>query len=295
MSFSLSRFHQYLDIPKVSSGSFGVYRAIYFLWLSFYFLFENRVINAYPLFPLNQDPHGVYLLFSPAIFALEVVQVVYVFFIASLILSCIGLFTRVALISSCVLGFWLIGNSMAAGILSHQQFPHLLMLLIFAFSGGGKEFSVDRFFKKTIDQSDDDQVAFILLRSTLIIIFFSAGLSKLLNGGIFWYIDGNISDIFARANLWFFGFNGRELFGSLNVLLVENPWLGKYSSIAVFLVELFCPLAFFRGFKWPVVTFLALFQIGATMLLFVDFESFISLYLFWFVSPIRPEALRWKR
>lgn len=283
MSFKLSYNHLEKYLPYCDSYSYGLYRALFFGWSTLYFIFERPLLAAYPDAFSLQAPVGLYSFFSPELFQVSYIKFIYPAWIFSLILSCIGLFSRASMIIAAFLGYWVIGHTLTTGAIDHLHQPYLLIFLIFACGSGGIKFSLDNLIsEKSPSFNQEYRIGLFLLRSLFVIIFLSAAISKISNGALQWWGSANnIADNFTRSNIWFLDFNARKIFSSLNIILVEQPWLARLASFSVFFLEIITPLVIFKKFRWPIIVSIALFQMAATFSLYVDFESYIALYLFW--------------
>lgn len=271
-------------LPQSDSLSFGIYRFLYFGWLLIYFTLDFNPVGYYPLFPAIEDPIGIFSVFSQNIFRTEVVTYVYPLWVVCLFLSCIGLWTRASMILALVFGYWVLGHTMAAGVQSYQHFPHYLSLLVFACSKGGKDFSIDKkVFGLTKSYPNwEYQIPVFLLRSILILLFFSAGVSKIRDGALHWWLSNqNTMDVFLRASFGFIGFETRSYFPEINKILSSHAGFAFCAVIMAFLLEILSPLVVFKKWKWPILIGFILFQAMAVLALFVDFKSIIGLYLMW--------------
>lgn len=124
------------------------------------------------------------------------------------------------------------------------------------------------------------------------IVFFAAGVSKLLTAGNEWIHENSLQNILMLQN---FLFEDAWLFHSqvaLNQWLVNRPDICRILSISVLAIELGAPLALLQSrfsLHYLAVLAPAFMQIGILLVVYINFATWIPLYLFWI-----PETV-WRR
>lgn len=124
------------------------------------------------------------------------------------------------------------------------------------------------------------------------LIFFAAGVSKMLNGGSEWTHAHSLQNILVLQNYLFEGAWIFEQQVQLNQWLAKQQSLCQALSFLVLAVELGAPLALIRsrfGLHYLGVIGPALMQITIFLVVYINFVTWIPLYLFW----IPPET--WRR
>lgn len=132
----------------------------------------------------------------------------------------------------------------------------------------------------------DKYLAFSI-KFTMILLFFSAGLSKIKWDGLHWALSENLQKNFQ----WLYQIH-RNVFGyewvlNLRQQLIENPSLIKWGSISVLLFELISPLAFFyqRASRFLVISGI-LFILFVLIFFGINFYATLPLLLIWGVWDI---------
>src|SRR5919112_3073159 len=126
-----------------------------------------------------------------------------------LVLSCLGLFTRLSTISSFVLGLYLLGLSYNFGLLSHSRGLVVIVLGIMALSRCGDGFSIDSLIRMRRGSEPSIPrprasgeytwpVRAVWLMFAL--VFFAAGVSKLRHSGLEWIFSDNMANLLIRAS-----------------------------------------------------------------------------------------------
>lgn len=269
---------------KNPAFSLGVYRALYFGWLALYFGFFSQISLPLPQLDSTFIRPGLLSFFSPNNFSADVAAGLYPFFLGSLILTSLGLWTSFSKWAACLLGYWILGASFSNGVISHQDLPHFLILLVFALSDCGNRFSLDARFRKNPSHLSllNYEMPIFLLRLIFVLVFFSAAIAKIKNGNIDWFLTSDMTEVFARSNLWFAGSPTRDIFNGFNVFLSENLWVARLTLWTGFIAELLAPLLFLRKARMPFLALLALSQFIGTFALYIDFFlSFFIVYAFW--------------
>ena len=164
----------------------------------------------------------------------------------TLLFSALGFLTRVSTIISAILFYFLIGVRLSYGESSYDDLGIVLYTIIFAFSSCGTSFSLDSLFRKRHVSKKGWRFFWPLrlMQFVFVSIFFTAGISKLQNGGIEWIMTDTLKHYFEWAHYrttlseW-----AHHL--QINLILIQWPWLCKILAFLVLLKEIAAPLALF--------------------------------------------------
>lgn len=212
----------------------------------------------------------------------------------SVIFSSLGIFSWLSRWMAFVTGTLLIAQAQSYGYFGHSFMPIWWGLLFFTLTNHCDQFSLDQiifkknvFYKKisSIHFLDGVQVLF-LLRIILCVVFFNAGVSKLVNSGFFWGGSNNIENFILRAWVWHRDLTSLGAKEFTSFLLGHSFLFAPLSSLALML-EIFSPVAilpFARRWlfiRYGLILGLWLMQKVIKYTLLVSFDSYLCLYLCW--------------
>lgn len=147
------------------------------------------------------------------------------------------------------------------GYQTHTYMPIVLASAVMAFGGEKKTF---------------------LLQFIFCSVFFMAGLSKLRNGGLDWFLTESLQNILLRSQIYYSDVHQLAHKFNLNILLAKHLLLTKFVAFFVVALELLAPLALvLKRHRLLVVLFLLLMQIGIYFTILVNFKVYALLYIFW--------------
>ena len=126
-----------------------------------------------------------------------------------------------------------------------------------------------------------NQITF-LIRSVFCYVFFSAGLSKILNGGWEWVSTDSFQNILIRSDIYYPDTSVFKNGLNMNYFFAQHVIFCKISAFAIILIEFLSPLALiFKRLQLPIVFLLLTMQILIYFTIFVNFKNYLILYLFW--------------
>ncbi|ETX07329.1 MAG: hypothetical protein ETSY2_11835 [Candidatus Entotheonella gemina] len=204
----------------------------------------------------------------------------------AVILSALGLFTRLATTASFVLGLYVIGYQFNYGYLhwAHAVVP--IAMGILALAPCGEELSIDAWLRRAKPrQPAGGQYGWPmqLVQLVFVSIFLAAGLSKLRAAGLAW-ITSDTLRYYMLENQYIFPEAAAASWGHpVADWLVLHPALCRFLAGCSLALELSAPAALFshRG-KKILIPSLFLFQVGNALLLYQDFFfAYLGLYAFW--------------
>ena len=201
---------------------------------------------------------------------------------ASLLLSCVGLFTRVSTVVAAALTLYMIGVPYNYGKVDHMTAILVFTTGILALSRCGDAVSLDRLIRKRRDPSPPApsgeyrwpvRMVWVLMS----VLFFNAGMAKVLRGGLPWVTSDNFAVLLVQ----------RHYMTSTPALdwglwIAKHPLLFKTFAAGSILAELFLFLALFsRRLRWVLPWSLLAMQVGIGLLMRVWFTPYMYVYLFW--------------
>ena len=257
---------------------------------SFYVLFLARTdLRWYALFPTGfYQPRSFFAWLSLSSPGWDVMGWLVTAFEISVILSALGLLTRLATLTAFVLGLYVLGWQFNHGYLhwAHAIVP--IVMGILALSPCGDALSLDAFIRrvltgKTAKTGGQYRWPIQLARLVFVTVFLAAGLAKLRQAGLAWVLSDTLRNYFLE-NQYVFRLEGATAWNHrLADWLIVRPGLCRALAVGVLVVELSAPAAlFWRCVRRWLIPLLFLFQVGNALLLYQDFFfAYLGLYLFW--------------
>jgi hypothetical protein len=229
-----------------------------------------------------RDPIWLFERFHLPILSDPALRVVAGVWKASLVLSCVGLFTRVSSAVALVLGAYLMGLPYNFGKTDHTTALLVFLLGILALSWSGHAWSIDAIIRRRRTggppaPSGEYRWPVRAAWLTMAVVFFAAGMAKLIQGGIGWVFSEHFEISLVQR---FYDVEPPSVTWGLTI--AQHPWLARTFAAGSILAELSLPLALVsrrlrRVLPW---TLLAM-QIGIGLLMNVWFTRFFFAYVFW--------------
>lgn len=121
------------------------------------------------------------------------------------------------------------------------------------------------------------------------IIFFSAGVSKILYGGLDWIITNSLLNYINLQNYANAGMVYLKHTQFLNHLIQQYPLFVKFLAFDTILIEFLAPLALCsKNLAKFIVFHLFIFLLGIYLIMYIDFTVWFCLFLFW-LPLLNPE------
>lgn len=159
----------------------------------------------------------------------------------TLFLSSIGLFTKIALFTSGILILYICGISYGFGGWNHEGLLLSLPFLSLTLSKCNEHYSLDTFFFKSPKSEDyeskDTIWPILVVRISICILFFFAGLKKLEHTGLDWIFSDNLSNILRVMH--------NPEYKNILLWVAENTFLCQILAGVIVLFELSTPLMLF--------------------------------------------------
>lgn len=265
----------------------AIYRIIFFT-LIFIFFGYNRYFLGFSILP-NEfwEPNGFLRFFESVPIGRELFLIIFNIWQVSLFFCIFGLFYSLSGPICFILGFYIANQAHSYGYQTHTFLPVFLATLPMCFANASDVISLDYFifkkYYKNIKRDESDYSWPIRsIQFVFCLVFFSAGVSKLLHGGFEWITSDTLRNYFMRSFLVYFDVN--NFASSLRV----NEWFYEHSFLcnvlAAFTVIIECSSLFaFINKKYAkfFVPIIFLFQIGILFTMYVNFLYYIAIYLSW--------------
>ena len=198
----------------------------------------------------------------------------------SLILACVGLFTRASTIIAFVFGTYIIGLSNSYGKIESQLLPLVYIMGFLALSRCGDAFSLDAIFRKRsgpLAPSGEYRWPVRMVWVLMAVVFFNAGTAKLRHSGYRWAWAENFQLLLITQ---FYNANPPAV--RVGLFIANHAWLARLVAAGSMFIETFFPLALFtRWGRWffPLAAFGM--QLGIGLMMNIWFIGFLGAYLFW--------------
>jgi uncharacterized membrane protein YphA (DoxX/SURF4 family) len=277
-----SRLDRFLFDP-ISPVWLGLCRILFFGWLFCWFLPEDLSLVA--LQPVeNWRPILLLRLVGldqlPNRYPLEILNTVWM---GALLMACIGLATRTSCVVSCLIGVYLLGLTHSFWKINHSDAALVISMGILGFSRAGDALSIDMLIQRWRNRpqklpvpSGEYRWPIQLIRLTLVVVFFAAGVAKLMRGGLEWVFSDNLQTILWYARLT------RDTIVSVDPGLPYFGLFCVFAALGAVVLEVICPLALFNRLAAAIlIPSLFLLQVGITLIMGDDFTQFAAIYVFW--------------
>ena len=202
----------------------------------------------------------------------------------SLLLSCVGLFSRVSTTVAFLLGFYLIGIPYNFGKTDHMTAIVVWTLGILALSRCGDAWSIDARLRRRGSAalrpppSGEYRWPVRAVWVTMATVFFAAGMAKVIQGGPAWVFSEHMEISLVQRH---YDINGVPSV-RWGLWVAQHPWAARSMAAGSMLLELAAPLALFsRRLRRVLPWLLLLMQLGIAVLMDVWFTRFMFVYLFW--------------
>jgi hypothetical protein len=201
----------------------------------------------------------------------------------SLLLSCVGLLTRVSTLAAFALGLYLMGLPYNFGKTDHTTALLVFLMGILALSWSGDAWSVDAWLrrkrKRRFPPPSSGEYRWPVRAAwlTMAVVFFAAGMAKLMQGGLAWVTSEHFEISLVQR---YYDPNPPTVTWGLTI--AQHPWLARTFAAGSILAELSLPLALLnRRLRRVLPWVLLAMQIGIGVLMNVWFTRFFFAYLFW--------------
>ena len=266
----------------------GLCRALFFA--SFYGLYLAREdLRVYALFPDDFfPPRSFFAWLSLTAVSWETLDGLVTAFECAVVLAALGLLTRLATITSFVLGLNVIGLQFNYGYLhwAHAVVP--IVMGVLALAPCGDALSLDalvrwRMTGRIASPGGQYHWPIQLVRVIFVTVFLAAGLSKLRTAGLVWVASDTLRNYFLENQYVYYAVATTAWSQPLADWLVRHPSLCQVLAGLALALELSAPVALVsrHARRW-LIPALFLFQVGNALFLYQDFFfAYLGLYAFW--------------
>lgn len=200
----------------------------------------------------------------------------------SVVSAALGILSRVSMLTSFFLGYYILGLSWCFGDTHHHHIAPVLVWGILALSVNDRYFSIVNLFSKKLKNERPDEAIFLkLAQLAFCLFFFFAGVSKLRHAGLDFLSSENFQ---IQIFLTQYNIIAKSHFNlQLQNWLIQNDLVCSFLAAFGLMAELLAPAAFFMRSKWRFVpiAMLAILQVGIYFVFNLKFLVMGSIYLLW--------------
>jgi hypothetical protein len=271
-----------------SPTNLGVCRMLFFGALFLFYWSEDFSAWA-EVSPVFWRPIGLFRRLHLPLFPRESMAVIGAVWKGTLVLSSVGLCTRLSTGTAFLFGVYLLGLPHNFGKIHHFDAVLVFVLGVMALSRCGDGWSVDRLLRTAL--STDGPVAKNPLLSgeytwpvrtvwlILALIFFAAGASKLRHSGLEWVFSDYLQILLIQYN---YHLANADPLTSWGPAVAQHSRLTRLLAGATIGIEVGYPLALFsRSARWLLVPGGVLSLLGIRVLMGPTFEPLMLCSLFW--------------
>ena len=202
----------------------------------------------------------------------------------ALCLSALGLFTRLSICTSFLLGLYLLGLPQNFGKTHHYDAVIVITMGILAFARCADAWSLDRLIRSNRGPAAGERrIAsgeftwpIRLVWALMALVFLGAGVSKARYGGFEWVNSSNLAYTLA------FHYYTHELPTALGLWIARHDWLCRSFAAATVVLEIAAPAAVFSAtLRAFIVPSLFAMQSSIWLATGVLFLPFLPCYIFW--------------
>lgn len=279
------RWHAYWFAPE-PAWHLGLPRVLFFGLLAAYyadadFSVYGRVPSAYwqPTFFFRHLPIPV---FGP-----DTLAALGWVWKAALLLSCVGLLTRVSTAVVLLLGFYLLGLPHNFAKVDHSDAVLIFVFGILAVSRCGDALSLDRWLRRRLGRPDrallpsgEYRWPIRAVWLLMAVVFLAAGVAKLKRSGLDWALSDNMANTLVQRH--YVGYPALDW----GLWIARHPLLCYAMGLLTLVAETGAPLALVsRWARRTIIPALFIMQVGNDLLLGVAFWQFMTAYVFWVNWP----------
>lgn len=274
------------------SNQLAIIRPCFFLTL-LYIVQRTDFFAIWAEYPASfWSPNGLLTFFSEPFIQSEIMNTLLITLKISCILASIGFLYPFSSTLTVGLFFLITNYSHSFGYQGHVYMPIAVMGIPLVFSRAAATHSIDAWlFRRSLkrDTLKINNAALFNMKLLFCLIFCSAGLSKVMNGGLDWVTTDTLRNYLLRGSHIFQDTNPYFSFFSLGSSLYHYPILCHAIAAWTIIVELLSPLALLRNKRWYLILIpqIALLQIGAVFSIGVNFLPYLCLYIVWLPDLIR--------
>lgn len=205
----------------------------------------------------------------------------------SLLLSCVGLFSRFSTAVSFIFGVYLFGLPNSFGKIHHLEQVLVWAFMVMAFSRCGDAWSLDALIRKSRTSPPEKEpirsgeytwpVHLIWVISA--VLYLEAGLSKLRHSGLRWVTGATMQNSLLRA---FYHGTDAEPLTRWGLFFAQSHWLSSALAAGSLVFELGLVVAIFSPkSRWILIPGVIIMQTGIAFLMGPNFYQLIACQAIW--------------
>ena len=268
-----------------AATNLGVSRVLFFGALAAFYIPHNFSIWG-SVSPAFLQPIWLFETFRVPVLSPAMLVVAETVWKLSLVLSCLGLFSRPSMAVAAVLGTYLLGLPHNFGQTYHFDAVLVLAFWILAFSRAGDAWSLDHLIRTArnedaapLPDSPEYTWPVQLILTALSLVFFAAGVAKIWTSGLEWVMSDHMAILLRRVQYHISDADPLVNWGSH---IAELPLAARLMAAGTIVVETSYPLSLFsRRLRVPLVLGGMSLIIGIRMLMGPTFEQFLVINVFW--------------
>lgn len=222
-------------------------------------------------------PQTIFFFFTPDFSSETAMKLLTVIWKISLFSCCIGFMTRFFSLFAFALAAILLGFENNFGFIYHNDAPALIILGILALSKMGDYFSIDWYRKgrPTLQGSGEYHWPMQLIGVFIVLVYFSAGISKLYTANWNWSLPGNMARLILSHQVTHLPPT------TIGVVIIQYKFITMMMAKLGLALELSCPMSLFfpRLRKW-LLPALFMMQLGIYIILGLKFYSLMLSFCF---------------
>jgi hypothetical protein len=199
----------------------------------------------------------------------------------ALVLSAVGLFTRISTIVASLLGAYLLGLPHNFGQTYHFDAVLVIAMCVLACSRAGDACSVDAWLRDDPGPKRSGEYTWPIraIWVAISLVFFSAGIAKLRYGGLEWITSDNISILLTRA---LYHVSDADPLTRAGLWIAGHRWLAHALAAAAVATEAAFPAALFsRHARLVLVPAATAMLIAIRLMMGPTFGGFLVVNVFW--------------
>jgi predicted DCC family thiol-disulfide oxidoreductase YuxK len=268
-----------------AATNLGVSRVLFFGVLAAFYIPHNFSIWG-SVSPAFLQPIWLFQTFRFPVLSPAMLEVAETVWKVALVLSCLGLFSRLSMTAAAVLGTYLLGLPHNFGQTYHFDAVLVLAFWILAFSRAGDAWSVDHLIRTARNEDapplpDSPEYTWPVqgILTALSLVFFAAGVAKIWTSGPEWVMSDHMAILLRRVQYHISDADPLVNWGSH---IAELPMAARLMAAGTIVIETAYPLSLFsRRLRVPLVLGGMSLIIGIRMLMGPTFEQFLVINVFW--------------
>ncbi len=283
------RWQRFWYVPG-SAAALGVCRMLFYASVAAFY-WRSDVVDWAGVARVFWTPVSFFRVLGIGVLPATALTAAFILWKVLLVLSAVGLATRVSTAGAALLGTYLIGLPQNFGKIHHDNGILVFAMVILALSRSGDGWSLDALLKAARRPPDaavpkspkSGEYTWPLRMMWLVmsLIFFAAGVSKLRHSGLAWVTSNAMAGFLVRSNDPLAHAAGAP-WTDWGLWIAGVPWLSTLLGGVALALELLFPLALFsRTARRIVPAGVFAVQVGIMVVMGPDFARFLVCYLFW--------------